>query len=292
MNSSLQLSVKAFLRKFRFFRMLRHLISSTHRCLSHWMGKVLFVFTQSNHVEIYTTKVSNSLEIKYAVSSKRSKQRAKNEFKWEPETLDFLSQGRYRLREIPSPLFFDIGANVGTFSIYAAKIGYEVIAFEPSFVNSFAFSMNIKINSVASRVTNLKVAISDHNSLDTLIHSKELEAGNSGAVIDDAYMDGQMALGGGFYQERVPVVSLDSLCSSLNLRPNLVKIDTDGNELFVLRGAKKILAKKSLVGCLVEVSSEETKYLVLRQLNELGFKLFHDVSKSESVFNHNLVFFK
>ena len=272
--------------------MLRHLISSTHRCLGHWMGKFLFIFTQSSHVEVYTTKVSNSLEIKYAVSSKRSKQRAKNEFKWEPETIDFLSQGKHRLREVSKPLFFDIGANVGTFSIYAAKIGYEVIAFEPSFVNSSAFSMNIKINSVASRVTNLKVAISDHISLDTLIHHKELEAGNSGAVIDGEYIDGQMAFGGDFYQERIPVVSLDSLCSLLNLCPNLVKIDTDGNELFVLQGAKEILGKESLVGCLVEVSSEETKNLVLKQLNELGFKLFHDISKSQSVFVHNLVFFK
>lgn len=79
-------------------------------------------------------------------------------------------------------------------------------------------------------------------------------------------------------QRRVPVATLDSLVESLELRPPFgLKIDTEGYELEVLRGATQTLAKTELVIAEVSVLPRfERGYSLLeaiQYLDEVGFEI-------------------
>ena len=73
---------------------------------------------------------------------------------------------------------WDIGANVGLYSIYAGLKGMKVFAFEPSALNTFLISKNIEINNLKDNVFLFPVAISDKNEFGYLnMTSTELGGG-------------------------------------------------------------------------------------------------------------------
>jgi len=73
---------------------------------------------------------------------------------------------------------WDIGANVGLYSIYAGLKGMKVFAFEPSALNTFLISKNIEINNLKDNVFLFPIAISDKNEFGYLnMTSTELGGG-------------------------------------------------------------------------------------------------------------------
>ncbi|MES3037951.1 MAG: FkbM family methyltransferase, partial [Bdellovibrionota bacterium] len=77
-------------------------------------------------------------------------------------------------------VFFDVGANVGLFSIFAAKIrGAQVYSFEPFWGNFFHLKENIELNGVTHKVTPFNLGLSDHNSFLSL-RLEDTESGSSG----------------------------------------------------------------------------------------------------------------
>ena len=62
----------------------------------------------------------------------------------------------------PNSVFFDIGANIGLYSIYAAKsVNAEVYAFEPSVFNLPILAKNIYLNSLSESIVILPIPLSD-----------------------------------------------------------------------------------------------------------------------------------
>ncbi len=119
--------------------------------------------------------------------------------------------------------FLDIGANVGGYSIRAAKHGMKVIAFEPNPDAASVLRENIRLNfpSTNTQVEVRQVALGLKDETAFLI----LRGGRS-----------EMADEG----ERVEVRRLDSY-SFDNI--SLIKIDVEGHEEAVLRGAERTLTK-------------------------------------------------
>ena len=63
--------------------------------------------------------------------------------------------------------FFDIGANVGLYSIYAAKLtGANVYAFEPSVLNLEILYKNIDLNNLNEKICIVPIALNNENSID------------------------------------------------------------------------------------------------------------------------------
>src|SRR3989338_9770525 len=81
--------------------------------------------------------------------------RANTFFSKEPDTLAWIDTFN------KSDTFYDIGANVGLYSLYAAIKGISVIAFEPESQNYAEFNKNIFLNNLDSKIQALNVAISD-----------------------------------------------------------------------------------------------------------------------------------
>ena len=79
--------------------------------------------------------------------------RAKTLLTKEPETINWLNH-------MPEgSVLWDIGANIGTYSIYAAKNNIRVIAVEPSFMNIEILNRNVISNRVQDLVTIVTCAV-------------------------------------------------------------------------------------------------------------------------------------
>jgi len=155
----------------------------------------------------------------------------------------------------PGDVFYDIGANVGAYSLIAAKAtgnAARVFAFEPSASSFHDLSRNVLLNECAESVIPLPFALWS----DTRPIAFTASSPASGAAHHRA--EGTLPSG---EPDTVAVfgVRLDDLVERLGLpAPTHAKIDTDGYELDVLRGAERALARPEWRSIIVELDREET----------------------------------
>ncbi|HXE81041.1 MAG TPA: FkbM family methyltransferase, partial [Vicinamibacterales bacterium] len=156
---------------------------------------------------------------------------------------------------LPDEVFFDIGANIGVYSLVAAKKvggGARVYAFDPSYGNIASLTSNILLNDLADRVTPLPVALSDRTGME-VFSLRSMEPGSARHTLGDA----PSGEGPAVYRQPVLAYRLDDLIDQFGIPlPNHIKLDVDGGELAVLAGASRALASPSLRSMLIEVSTE------------------------------------
>lgn len=143
-----------------------------------------------------------------------------------------------------SDLVIDVGANLGWYSVVAAKIAGAVIAFEPDALNYELLLDNLTRNKLRERVVPLQIALSDVD--------EELEFELSENNFGDHRVRRPLSSGTEFYAEgtrrtvRVKGRPLDSVLEELDVAKSpikLLKIDTQGSEVRILRGARKALGR-------------------------------------------------
>jgi len=129
-------------------------------------------------------------------------------------------------REVrPNSVFWDIGANVGFYSLLASKLvgSGKVFAFEPAPRNLSYLRKHLALN----RVTNVEVlpiAVSDEN-------------GSARFQVEQSGFMGHLSCEG---NTTVSTATLDSLVDEGKvLPPDYVKMDIEGAELLALRGASR-----------------------------------------------------
>jgi len=192
---------------------------------------------------------------------------------------------------------WDIGANVGLYSIYAGLKGMKVFAFEPSALNTFLISKNIEINNLKDNVFLFPVAISDKNEFGYLnMTSTEL-----GGALNEFNETDVKTVGEGAYQADVIfkqgmfAYSIDELIEKYNFEiPDYIKIDVDSIEDRIVYGADKTLSNKKVKGVFLELDeTEERTQKMIDFLSERGLELkekrqseyFKD-SKFKTLFNY------
>lgn len=157
-------------------------------------------------------------------------------------------------------IFFDIGANVGVFSIYAAKRhpGISVFCFEPEYSNLNTLKENIIFNDLMTRTTIYSAAVSNLIGF-SMLHLQDITAGSAAHTesknpinkTDEGYPV--------VWSEGIVLVTLDYICEQLGIIPNSMKIDTDGNENKILEGASKTLSNTNLRSLVIEIPTEDAK---------------------------------
>ncbi|MGE0054930.1 MAG: FkbM family methyltransferase [Hyphomicrobium sp.] len=128
-------------------------------------------------------------------------------------------------------VFLDIGANVGSYTVLAAGVrGARVWAFEPGSETVGAFNRNIELNDLAGRVVLQQMALGEHDGVVSFTRGRDTV--NRVATFDD-----------GDVQE-VPIRRLDSLIGECS--PIMIKMDVEGHEEAVIRGARNVLSSDHL----------------------------------------------
>lgn len=150
---------------------------------------------------------------------------------------------------------WDIGANVGVFTFAAASlVGSDghIFAVEPDIwlANLINKSARLRANSNFN-INVLPAAVSDCNNIETLLIADRGRASNALAKVK-----GRTQMGGIREKSLVPTVTLDQILSA-SPSPSFIKIDVEGAEIEVLKGACKILSKiRPIIYC--EIGSEQT----------------------------------
>jgi FkbM family methyltransferase len=143
----------------------------------------------------------------------------------------------------PGDVFCDVGANVGIYSLLAAKLvgsSGRVYAFEPHLGNAESLLENVTINGLTEIVEIFSVALGEHDGYGPFNYFS-LVRGTSqsqyGSVQDDS---GREFTPVG--REMKHSASLDALIAAgVVLPPHHIKIDVDGNEGAVLDGMRRLL---------------------------------------------------
>ena len=158
----------------------------------------------------------------------------------------------------------DVGANIGVYTVLATeKVGKngKVVAIEPEPKNYKQLLGNIKLNNFQN-VIPIEAALTDHNGIEKLYCSPW--AGCHSLVIT---------------KDRIPSVevsvkTLDKLVEELNLKKiDLIKIDTEGAEIPVLKGAERMLKANPNMRILVAAEHYPSEAREVCQfLNNRGFK--------------------
>lgn len=113
-------------------------------------------------------------EVAYCTPNRFAKWRVDTLFKKEPDTIEWIRSFA------PEDVLVDIGANVGMYSIWAAKTrGTRVYAFEPESQNFALLNKNIVANGLSGNVTAYCLALSDETGF-ALLHLSGFTPGASG----------------------------------------------------------------------------------------------------------------
>ncbi len=199
---------------------------------------------------------------------------------FEEDELDFLQ--RYLK---PGGCFIDVGANVGLFSLYAAKSlgpNGRIMAFEPSSNTANKFRKNLELNKITGVEIVQKGLSFEPGRLKLMVAEEGYDAFNSFAA---------PSMGGTAATEEVEVTTLDAFAAEKSLRPaevDLMKIDVEGWELSVLKGGRDFFTSPDAPVLLVEFTetnarnagtscAELSAYLT----RELGYKLYRYVPESK-----------
>lgn len=197
----------------------------------HW-----FYLRQGMQLKVKVSDPKDGIRYSFVTSSLHSFQRAKSLLSKEPETINWLRQ---HLR--PDDVFLDIGANVGTFSIFAAKHLDErghVYACEPHLPTTVQLLQNVAANRLEHRLSVISVAASGTDEF-VPFRYKRWREGASGSQLG---VEGGPGIENHIGVELKAGMRIDTLIDRGVMRsPNLIKIDTDGIEIPILRGMEKLL---------------------------------------------------
>lgn len=195
-----------------------------------------------------------------------------NSCKKEPETIAWIENNMKK-----GDIFYDVGANIGAYSLVASKFtkgGIKVYAFEPSYSNFAQLCKNIMLNKCQDSIIPLSIPLSDKTAIGYFNYSS-VESGTA----DHTFGFPINYKGKKFKpicRQLMLSYKIDDLVKHID-PPNYLKIDVDGIELSILRGADKTLSTPSVKSVLVEVVELPQKLkereAIVAFLNSKGFKL-------------------
>jgi FkbM family methyltransferase len=171
-------------------------------------------------------------------------------------------------------VFFDIGANAGFFSLVAARAvgdSGKVIAFEPLEMNYKVIKEHFRINNL-SQCESRRVTLSDETSEREMILPRTK---NGLPSVSTAFLSKKKnQLNNGNVRERfqLSVTSMDEFIKREGIIPDLIKIDVDGAEGAVLRGAQKVLRSEKAPRILIEIHGNDAAMDVNDQLLKAGYR--------------------
>jgi FkbM family methyltransferase len=151
-------------------------------------------------------------------------------------------------KEPGQAIAFDIGANVGAFTCLMASFGQIVHSFEPIPETFCRLRNNVKFNGLLGRTHLNCLAVGKEQGLVAFQVEENAAATNHMATA------GECLTGAGTRNQTVAAVSLDGYCASQGIESiDLLKIDVEGMEPYVIEGANKLFRDRRVAAALIEI---------------------------------------
>lgn len=189
---------------------------------------------------------------------------------------------------VPGSVFWDIGANVGVLTLYAARRGdLEVWAFEPAAVNYYNLVANCELNHLESRVRCLQLGFGDTGEIADL-HVSQLMSGRSFNFKESKKPDSKPFPS----LQAVQLCTIDDFIARYGVPcPNYIKIDVPGLTHEIFAGAKHTLSQPDLKEIQVEAREHGgSGKRLFEVLAPLGFKIKSRGMRRKGEVQRDLVF--
>jgi FkbM family methyltransferase len=209
----------------------------------------------------------------------------------EPETIEWIDSFD------EGDVYWDIGANVGVYALYAAKRSdIRVLAFEPSPFNYYALCRNVELNRLGESLSAYCLAFNDATVLD-YFNMSTVEIGGALSSFGETTDYWGKQFNPQFRQAMIGF-SVDDFIARFNPSfPTHLKIDVDGIEEKIVEGGLKTLADHRLKSVSIELdinrANEEAR--VTQLLTECGLVLrqrkhSYLIADSEFASSYNYLF--
>jgi len=238
-------------------------------------------------------------EIKFFVPNQLLNWRVDTFFTKEPETLEWIDN--FEKKE--NLIFWDIGANIGLYSIYNSIKNPKstTIAFEPSSSNLRVLTRNISINNLEKNIKVISMPLTNKkNIFQEMKEGQFIEGGAMNSFGEKFDFEGK---------EFQTTMKYNLLGTTMNYfienhileTPDYIKVDVDGIEHLILEGGDKFLNNQKVKSLSIEINEnfkdQYEKVLDLMEKNK--FRILHkkfnnDFQLKGSKFNKtfNYVFIK
>jgi FkbM family methyltransferase len=186
---------------------------------------------------------------------------------YEPVISDWLARAvAWSRRTHGQAMVWDVGAHIGVTALCAAAQGASVLACEPAPDTMRELEEHCAANpALSGRVAVERVAVADHGG--TLV--MRTSAVSSISQIEHVGVAAYAEDGAPHDRIVVPTTTLDTLLER-HAPPTVVKVDVEGAEGLVMRGARAVLAKHPAVW-IVELHDAQVTTDVLAQFDAAGY---------------------
>ena len=238
-------------------------------------------------------------EIKFFVPNQLLNWRVDTFFTKEPETLEWIDN--FEKKE--NLTFWDIGANIGLYSIYNSLKNPKstTIAFEPSSSNLRVLTRNISINNLEKNIKVVSMPLTNKKTIfQEMKEGQFIEGGAMNSFGEKFDFEGKEFRTTMKYNLLGTTMNYFIENSILEI-PDYIKIDVDGIEHLILEGGDKFLTNQKVKSLLIEINEnfKEQYEQVLDLMEKNKFRILHkkfndDFQLEGSKFNKtfNYVFIK
>jgi len=165
-------------------------------------------------------------------------------------------------------VFYDVGAGFGFYSSVAARLGAQVFAFEPDEENAKSLSRQAELNGLTPRIEIVKLAVLATTGVTHFEPAPQARGHGNGQVSERR----EQAI-------TVHCTSLDDFAGA-NPLPDLIKIDVEGAESEVLKGAEALF-NRCRPSVICEVHDASNALFVSDWLEKRGYSVEHIGNRSE-----------
>jgi len=196
--------------------------------------KSLFRNSFSQYLKTYQNLNINNIALKFKDGNERLYLHNNSQFIGEKDLVNWIDTFS------ENDTFYDIGSNVGHFSIYAAKKNIKTYCFEGHFGNLNDFIYNIHLNDVAKKIFLIPTLLGEKNE-SAYFFLRDFLASTARSEIDHKKNI--------FKSQETEALKLNTITMRLDFfidneiipKPSKIKIDVDGAEYFILKGLGKYL---------------------------------------------------
>jgi len=173
-------------------------------------------------------------------------------------------------------VLWDIGANVGLYAMYAAKIARcRVVAFEPEAQNYALLLQNMALNGVQALIDATNIAVTNDLGLGWLsVHAMTKGGAYNAFHLSTGAMERTRQAPDATVAQVQVGASLDDLVTKFHFPfPTHLKIDVDGTEPDIVAGGSRVLSDPRCVSVLIEVQWKDPAHVqMVERLEAWGYR--------------------